>query len=250
MSMSSSGRLAVVHCFFFFFVAATSAGGQPAPAPAQTFDLEKTKSVLTGLIEKTLKETGIPSISIALVRDDQIVWKAAFSCANVRTRTPATPDTLYNVASTFKSVTATAVMQLAEQGKLKLDDPVNRYLGDHPVRDRIQAYKPVTFTHVLSHWSGLTNFPGRGEATMKPVWGREVPQTLEQVVPELYSVRPPETQFEYNNYGFGLAGLLVQKISGVGYEHYVCDHVLKPLGVTTPSPFRPSPEMVELMALP
>src|SRR3954465_3122933 len=140
MSMSSSGRLAVVHCFFFF-VAATSAGGQPAPAPAQTFDLEKTKDVLTGLIQKTLKDTGIPSISIALVRDDRIVWKAAFGCANVRTRTPATPDTLYNVASTFKSVTATAVMQLAEQGKLKLDDPVNRYLGDHPVRDRIQADK-------------------------------------------------------------------------------------------------------------
>ena len=68
----------------------------------------------------------MPSISIALVRGEAIVWKAAFGYANVRTKTPATPEILYNAASTFKSVTATALMQLAEQGKLKLDDPVNR----------------------------------------------------------------------------------------------------------------------------
>src|SRR6266567_2155184 len=124
------------------------------------FDLERTKTVLSGLIEKTLKDTGVPSISIALVREDSIVWKAAFGYANVRTKTPATPETLYNAASTFKSVTATALMQLAEEGKFKLDDPVNRYLGDFAVRDRIQSDKAVTFTHVLSHWSGLTSWPG------------------------------------------------------------------------------------------
>jgi serine-type D-Ala-D-Ala carboxypeptidase/endopeptidase len=214
------------------------------------FDLEKTETVLTSLIEETLQDNGVPSISIALVRGDAIVWKAAFGYSNVRAKTEATPDTIYNVASTFKAVTATAVMQLAEQGKLKLDHPVNRYLGDFAIRDRIQSDKPVTFTHILSHWSGLTSWPGRGEATMKPIWGRELPQTLEQVAHELYSVRPPETKFEYNNYGYGLAGFLVEKISGIKYETYVSDHVLKPLGVATAHPVSPSPEMVEMLALP
>jgi len=214
------------------------------------FDLDKTRTVLSGLIEQTLKDTGMPSISVALVRGDAIVWKAAFGYANVRTKTPATPETLYNAASTFKAVTATALMQLAEQGKFKLDDPVNRYLGDFPVRDRMQSDKPVTFTHVLSHWSGLTSWPGRGETTMKPIWGRELPETLQQVVPELYSVRAPETKFEYNNYGYGLAGFLLERISGVEYEKYVVGQVLKPLGVTTPHPVFPTPEMVEMMALP
>jgi serine-type D-Ala-D-Ala carboxypeptidase/endopeptidase len=214
------------------------------------FDLDKTQTALSGLIQETLKKEGVPSISIALVRNESIIWKAAFGYANVRARTPATPETIYNVASTFKAVTATAVMQLAEQGKLKLDHPVNRYLGDLAVRDRMQSEKPVTFTHILSHWSGLTSFPGRGEATMKPIWGRELPKTLEQVAPELYSVRPPETKFEYNNYGYGLAGLLVERISGVKYETFVVDHLLKPLGITTPHPVYPSPEMVEMMALP
>ncbi|MCU1328311.1 MAG: hypothetical protein JWN34_3681 [Bryobacterales bacterium] len=206
--------------------------------------------MLTGLIEKRLRESGVPSISIALVRGDAIVWKAAFGYSNVRTRTLATPDTLYNAASTFKPVTATALMQLAEQGKFKLDDPVNRYLGEHPIRDRIQSEKPVNFIHILSHWSGLTSWPGRGEATMKPVWGRELPNTLEQVASELYSIRAPETTFEYNNYGYGLAGLLLERISGIKYEQYVCDHVLKPLGVKTPHPVFPTPDMVEMMALP
>ena len=226
------------------------ASRNPTEASDGRFDLDRTKTVLSGLIQKTLKDTGVPSISIALVRGNAIVWKAAFGYANVRTKTPATPETIYNAASTFKSVTATALMQLAGQGKFKLDDPVNRYLGEFGVKDRIQSDKPVTFTHVLSHWSGLTSWPGRGEATMKPIWSRELPETLEQVVPQLYSIRPPETKFEYNNYGYGLAGLLLERISGEAYEKYVCEHVLKPLGVTTPHPVYPSPEMVELMALP
>lgn len=222
----------------------------PADAPNGHFDLGKTRTVLTGLIGKTLKETGTPSISIALVRGDSIVWKGAFGYANVRTKTPAAPETIYNAASTFKSVTATALMQLAEQGKFKLDDPVNHYLGDFPVRDRIQSEKPVSFIHLLSHWSGLTSWPGRAETTMKPIWGLERPETLEQVASELYSIRAPEAKFEYNNYSYGVAGLLLEKISGLKYERYVCDHVLKPLGVKTPHPVFPTPEMVELMALP
>ncbi len=217
--------------------------GSAAIAQGGRFDLEKTKAVLSTLIERTLADNGVPSISIALVRSDSIVWTAAFGYANMRTRTPATTETLYSTGSSFKSVTATALMQLVEQGKVKLDDPINNYLGDSKVKDMPE--KPVTFTTLLSHWSGLNN-----GARTEPIWGRKLPQTLEQFTSELHSVRPPETKWEYNNYGFGTAGLLVQKISGVEYEKYIVDNILKPLGVTTPHPVYPSPEMVEEMALP
>ena len=219
--------------------------GSSAHAQSGRFDLEKTKTVLTGLIERTLAENGIPSMSIALVRGDSIVWKAAFGYANMRTRTPATTETLYSTGSSFKSVTATAVMQLAEQGKLRLDDPINRYLGDSQVQDRLQSEKPVTFTHLLSHWSGLKN-----GAETQPIWGRKLPPTLESFTSKLYSIRAAETKWEYNNFAYGTAGLLVQKISGVEYEKYIVDNILKPLGVTTAHPVYPSPEMVERMALP
>ena len=217
------------------------------PVSAQTgqFDLTKTKTVLTGLIEKAMKENGVPSISIALVRGDSIVWKAAFGYANVRMKTPATTETYYSTGSTFKAATATAIMQLVEQDKLTLDAPVNRFLGDVQIQDRLQAEKPVTFRHILSHWSGLTS-----GAVTKPIWGRELPKSLEAMVGTLYSVRPPETKWEYNNFAYGMAGLLVQKISGVEYEKYMVENVLKPLGIKTEHPLYPTPEMVELMALP
>lgn len=209
------------------------------------FDLGKTTTVLTGLIEKAVSERGVPSISIALVRGDSIVWKAAFGYANVRTRTPATPETIYSTGSTFKAATATAIMQLAEQSKLQLDHPVNRYLGDTPVQDRLQAEQPVTIAHILSHWSGLN-----AGAITKPIWGRELPKSLDRMVAGLYSIRAPEAKWEYNNFAYGMAGLLVEKISGQEYEKYILEHILKPLGATTPHPVAPSPEMVEMMALP
>jgi CubicO group peptidase (beta-lactamase class C family) len=236
--MRSSALLLLIPAIF------ATVTGSAAAKPGQ-FDLEKTKTVMTGLIEQKMKERGVPSVSIALVRGDSIVWKAAFGYANLRTKTPATTDTLYSTGSTFKSATATALMQLEEQGKFKLDQPVNKYLGDVQVQDRLQAEKPVTFRHMLSHWSGLT-----AGANTKPLWGRELPKSLEKMVAGLYSVRPPETKWEYNNYAYGMAGLLIEKISGQEYEKYMVEHVLAPLGVTTPHPVYPSPEMVEVMALP
>jgi CubicO group peptidase (beta-lactamase class C family) len=236
--MRPSALLLLVPAVFASFT------GNAAPQTGH-FDLEKTKTVVSGLIEQAIKDRGVPSVSIALVRGDSIVWKAAFGYANVRTRTPATTDTIYCTGSTFKSVTATALMQLQEQGKFKLDEPVNKYLGDVQVQDRLQAEKPVTFRHILSHWSGLT-----AGAETKPLWGRELPKSLEKMVSGLYSVRPPETKWEYNNWAYGMAGLLVQKISGEEYEKYMVEHVLAPLGVTTPHPVYPSAEMVEVMALP
>jgi CubicO group peptidase (beta-lactamase class C family) len=219
--------------------------GLPALAQKGDFDLEHTKKVLTELIQKALKERGVPSISIALVKEDKIVWKAAFGYANVRTKTPATPETIYCTGSTFKAATATALMQLVEQEKCKLKDPVNKYLGESRVQDRLQSEKPVTIRHILSHWSGL--IPG---ANTKPIWGRELPKTLAEMTADLYSIRAPEEKFEYNNYAYGMAGLLVEKISSKEYEEYMVENVLKPLGIETPHPVYPSAEMVELMALP
>ena len=163
----------------------------------------------------------------------------------MRTRTPATTETIYSTGSSFKSVTATAVMQLAEQGKLQLDDPINRLPRRQPGAGSAQGEKPVTFTHILSHWSG----PQAGAAT-QPIWGRSSRRPSRRSRPGSSRCGCPETKWEYNNFAYGTAGLLVQKISGVEYEKYIVDNVLKPLGVTTAHPVYPSPEMVERMALP
>ncbi len=218
----------------------------PRPCPRQDrLNLEHTKRVLEGMILEAIEKRSVPSVSIALVKGEDIIWTAAYGYSNLKTKTPASPETIYGTGSTFKAVTATAVMQLIDQGKIHLDDPVNEFLGETQIRDRFQGGKPVTFRHILSHWSGL-NY---GQ-TMIPLWERRLPDTLEDMVMRLYSIRPPEEAFEYNNYAYGMAGLLVEKISGMDYEDYVVEHILKPIGVRTPAPVHPTPEMVELLAFP
>jgi D-alanyl-D-alanine-carboxypeptidase/D-alanyl-D-alanine-endopeptidase len=220
-----------------------SANAQEAQPPA--FDLLQTKKVLSQEIQKILSETGIPSISIALVKDDEIVWAEAFGYSNVRTKTPATPETLYCTGSTFKFVTAAAVMQLVEQGKLGLDEPVNKYLGDEAIADRSEEGKPVTIRHLLCHYSGLS-----GPTNTVPLWKRELPMSPSDVVSQIKSARDPGVKYEYCNPGYALAGYIVERVSRQPYEDYIVEHILQPLGVPTPKPVEPTPEMVEVMALP
>jgi CubicO group peptidase (beta-lactamase class C family) len=212
------------------------------PASADEFDLDHTKEVLEKLIEQELA-TGVASISIALVKGDEIVWTAAYGYANVYTKTPATPETIYVTGSTFKSVTATAILQLVEQGKCKLDNPVNQYLGDVQIDDNEE--RPVTIRHILSHTSGLT-----AGARTANLWQRRLPATLEEMTKKLKSIRPVEEKYEYNNFAYGMAGLLVEKISGMSYEDYIVKKILAPLGVKTAHPVEPNAVMVERIALP
>ena len=225
------------------FLGGLSANAQESQPPA--FDLPKTREVLSQEIRKILLETGIPSISIALVKDDQVVWAEAFGYSNARTKTLATPETLYCTGSTFKFVTAAAVMQLAEQGKLALDDPVNKHLGDEAIADRSEEGKPVTIRHLLCHYSGLS-----GPTNTVPLWKRELPIPPASVVSEITAARDPGVKYEYCNPGYALAGYLVERVSGQSYEDYIVEHILRPLGVPTPKPVEPTPEMVEVMALP
>ncbi len=212
------------------------------PVSADEFDLDRTKEVLGKLIEQELA-SGVVSISISLVRGNEIVWKAAYGYANNYTKTPATPETIYVTGSTFKAVTATAILQLVEQGKCKLDDPVNQYLGDVQIDDNEE--RPVTIRHILSHTSGLTS----GARTVN-LWRRSLPATLDEMTKQLKSIRPVEEKYEYNNFSYGMVGLLVEKISGMSYEDYVVKKILAPLGVKTSHPIEPDAEMVERMALP
>ena len=192
-----------------------------AVAQEGSFDLEKTKEILQKKIMKALEDKGIPSISISLVAGDKIIWNAAHGYTNMKTKSPATPETIYFTGSTYKAVISTAMMVLAEQGKLKLDDPVNSYLGRNQIRDRLQSEKPVTIRHILNHISGLLN-----KTYTEKLWGRIHPGKLDDLVYKLHTIRAPEEKFEYNNAAFGLAGFLIEKASGMDLEDFINKYVL------------------------
>lgn len=208
--------------------------------------LAHTISVLEGLIQEEL-DAGVPSISLSLLVGDEVVWSGAYGYANVGLKAPATTESLYNTASTLKPVTATAVLTLVEQGRLGLDDPVNRYLGEHPVMD--DPPNSVTVRSLLDHTSGLSDELGQ---TMTSVLDRRRPQPVGlQEIPATMKTRwPVGERWRYNNSAYAVAGLLIEKLSGISYEEYIVTRVLAPLGVTAAHPVNPDAAMAEMMTFP
>jgi CubicO group peptidase (beta-lactamase class C family) len=141
---------------------------------------------------------------------------------------------------------------LVDQGKLNLDKPINDYLGSASIKDMSDAGKPVTLRHLLSHYSGLK---AKGETDAMnsdavPLWEKRLPKSLEELAAGLEAQDAPGVRSRYSNYGYALAGLAVQQVSGQSYEQYIVNNVLKPVGVVESGPLNPSPEMVEELALP
>ncbi|MGD9347373.1 MAG: serine hydrolase domain-containing protein, partial [Candidatus Aminicenantes bacterium] len=123
-------------------------------------------------IQKTMIEGKIPSVTVALVREDKIVWTGSVGYSNLWARTPAVPSTVYLIGSTFKTMSMFALLQQMEVGKFNLDDRVNDYLEDFKIRGENPA-NPVTFRHLLTHTSGLPEAYGA-----HLVWGITVPPSL------------------------------------------------------------------------
>ena len=210
------------------------------------FDLVTTKKILKKEIIKILKDTGIPSISLSIFIEDSIVWSEAFGYTNVKKQVLATSSAIYNTGSNFKFVTATAIMQLAEAGKLNIDDPVNNYLGEFAINDLSSNGTPVTFRHLLSHHSGLKG----SQFENISLWDRKGSKPLQKIASELTSEESPGKNFKYSNSSYALLGLLIEKVSGKSYQDYIVEHILKPLQIESEGPVLPTPRMIEELALP
>lgn len=170
----------------------------------------------------------VPGLSVGLVHDQELIWSKGYGFADVARNIPATDQVLFRVGSITKTFTATAVMQLVEQGKLSLEDPVSRHL---PWFTPMQAdpTQPVRVWHLLTHTAGLQHNPpgtdwdnleGPDIATIRSA-ARATPLSL-----------PTQTRPKYSNYGFIIVGELVAQVSGMPYTRYVQEKVLQPLGMT------------------
>ena len=215
-------------------------------------DFEQVKSILSKEINEVLDDTGVPSISIALIKDGRVAWTEAFGHANLKFKSRATADTIYSTGSCFKPITAMAVMQLVDKGRVQLDDPVNKYLRAHAIKDMTADGRPVTVRHLLAHYSGLKSpvEVGRSNGTWIPLWSREAPQSLREMAADLEPKFMPGEEYRYSNFAYALAGLLVEEVSGQSFEQYVVENIFKPLGIAETGPVNPTPEMLERFAFP
>ena len=215
----------------------------PAAASAAAVDLAKVTAVLEQEIRRRMEAEGIPSVSVAVVRGEDVVWRAAYGVTNAWSRSPATPDSIYAAGSTFKPVVATAILQLVDEGKLTLDTPVNDLLKATPIRQPA-GVAPITLRHLLTHTSGLV----RGGTTM-PLWDRGLPPSLESVPTTYEATRAPGIARSYSNAGFAVLARVVEVVSGTPFPDYVQKHVLGPLGMNETT-VQPTAHTVERLALP
>lgn len=145
-------------------------------------------------IESQLEYNNLPGLSVAIVYDQELVWKKGFGYADVEKRTPMTPQTLFRIASVTKLFTSTAIMQLRDQGKLRLDDPVEKYLPWFKINNRFPDAPTITIHHLMTHTSGLPR-----EAAFL-YWTDHKFPTLEQIkekLPQQESIYPAETKWKY-----------------------------------------------------
>ena len=173
-----------------------------------------------------LKQTKSTSASIALVSNGKTVWSQTFGRVNKAGKKPS-PTTKYGIGSVSKMVTAMAVMQLVDAGKISLDAPVVRYVPDFSMQS--PQYKQITVRMLLNHSAGL---PG---ADLSDAWGHEpIPSYVDGVLAGLANSHlktTPGAMTVYCNDCFTLAGVVVERVSGMPFQDYVTTNILKPLGM-------------------
>jgi len=207
-----------------------------ANAEAQGRSVADNAEVVTNLklmerwIEAQRLYRGLPGLSVALVHDQDLIYAGGFGFADLDDEVPATKTTLYRIASITKLFTATAILQLRDQGKLQLDDPIERHLPWFRIKNRFPNAPPVTIRHLLTHTSGLPR-----EAAF-PYWtDYKFPSRAEVIrgLEQQETVFPSETKLKYSNLAYALAGEIVSEVSGTPYSEYVTSNILNPLGMAS-----------------
>ncbi|HSP17508.1 MAG TPA: serine hydrolase domain-containing protein [Thermoanaerobaculia bacterium] len=168
----------------------------------------------------------VPGASVIVIRDGKVVVRNAFGMANLEEHIEATPETHDRLASVTKQFTAAAILTLAGDKKLSLDDPIRRWLPSLP------GYADaITIRHLLTHTSGLIDYEDViPSATTKPLTDADVLRLLETQTATYF---PPGSSYRYSNSGYVLLALIVEKGSGQRFAAFLHDRIFEPLGMKT-----------------
>lgn len=211
-------------------VVAVSPFAQAAPPLAEQPEVASALRLYSLWAEDQRQYLGQPGVMIALVHDQDLVWAHGFGVADLATKQPVAPDTVFRLGSISKTFTATAAMQLVEAGTLRLDDPVSKHIPEFRYRDRFPGAPPITVWNLLTHTSGLPR-----EAAF-PYWTDRKFPTLPQILAGLAAqenVFEPSTRYKYSNLGIALLGKVVESAAGRPYAEVVRERIFKPLGMTS-----------------
>jgi D-alanyl-D-alanine carboxypeptidase len=227
MKSVSIARVTVVLSVFFLFGHAASS--EPMPSPAElaketnSLPLEVSKKI-DEAATKMLSESGVPSASIAVVKDGILTYAKAYGFADIESHRSATTSMIYSIGSISKQFTAASILLLAEEGKLSLDDPVGRWLPD------LTTANEVTIRQVLSMTSGYQDFWPQDyvmPSMMKPVSPEEILKNWAQKPLDF----EPGMKWQYSNTNYVVAGAIAKRLTEMSVLDFLHRRVFDPLGM-------------------
>jgi D-alanyl-D-alanine carboxypeptidase len=206
-------------------------GGAASIAVSQDSRLDATLKDIDSRITADFAKDGVGGISIGVVSGEKLVWSKHYGYAEAETKRVANNDTVYRVGSITKQFTALAMLQLVEQGKMRLTDPLEKHVPE--VRGVQKAYAgtpPITLLQVVTMHSGLAREPGCANHSVGPLsaWQKIVIDCL----PQTSYVNEPGTTYLYSNIGYASLGVAIERAGGAPFITQVHERILKPLGMT------------------
>ncbi len=212
-------RVAVVLCLLVLFSNARAAA-QQAARQAATLPAEKVKQI-EALVGAEMAKQKIPGLTVAVASDRQVRWSAGFGMQDVENNVAAKASTVYPLGSISKPITAVAVMQLFERGRLDLDAPVQKYCPAFP-----EKQWPVTTRQVLGHLAGIRHYKSDEEFDSTRFYA-SINEGLSMFKddPLLFE---PGTKYSYTTHGYSVLGCVVEGASGQKFADFVSENVFKP----------------------
>lgn len=211
----------LVHSFVIVTIVTFSANAQAQLSADLTEKIDK-------VANDTLARTGVPSASVAIVKDGQVVYVKAYGDARLDPKTPATPQMRYSIGSISKQFTAAAILLLQEQGKLSLDDKVAKFIPD------LTRANEVTIRQLLSHTSGYQDYWPQ-DYVMPPMM---LPTTAQKIL-DMWARKPldfaPGTKWQYSNTNYVIAGVIIEKVARMPLLQFLQEKVFAPLGMKSVS---------------
>ncbi|MFC2168411.1 serine hydrolase domain-containing protein [Acidobacteriota bacterium] len=200
----------------------------------QKYNFEQVKA----FIPIIMKRNNLPSLSVAVAKNSQIIWEEAFGLANREKKIKATPHTMYSLASISKPITATGLMVLVERGLIDLNQPINVYLEGSPLQAFEGNTQEATVKRILQHTSGLPQhwqFFFDGDSYKRP----SMTETIRRFG---ILVFPPGERHEYSNLGYGIVEYIIERISKKSFSEFMESEVFEPLGLKETAIFTESPK--------
>jgi len=228
MKIVSIGRVTAVLSIFLLlgdtaFSERTASPAESATGETNSLPVEVTKKI-DEAATKILSESGVPSISIAVVKDGILAYAKAYGLADIASHRPATTSMIYSIGSISKQFTAASILLLAEEGKLSLDNPVGRWLPD------LTRANEVRIRQVLSMTSGYQDFWPQDyvmPSMMKPASPEEILKGWAQKPLDF----EPGTKWQYSNTNYVAAGVIVERLDGMSVLDFLHRRVFDPLGM-------------------